>query len=626
MWSEAPGRSLKLPSHTLAEQIVSGRLLAKPLNGRVAAQLMVAPPTSVKDLADRYGTLLAQFDKPEAFASPDDEALRQVLRAADAPTNIALSEVDWFLDGAQKAALRGLVQKRDALVATHPGSPPRAMAMEDGPVVEPVIFKRGNAANPGAKIPRQFLSILTNDKPTPFTSGSGRLELARAIASKDNPLTARVMVNRVWLHHFGQGIVRTPSDFGTRGEPPTHPELLDYLAHAFVNEGWSVKKLHKLIMRSAVYQQASENVAAADAIDPENRLLWRQNRKRLDFEQTRDALLFASGQLDQTIGGRAVDIGSAQATRRTVYGFIDRQNLPGMFRTFDFASPDATNAQRFNTSVPQQALFMMNSPFVLKQARQIVKRPEVAQAPAAQRVERLYKTVLGRVPEKDEAELALKFVQFEESQKKPEPAVAISHWQYGYGTYDEAAAQVKDFKPLPHFAEKMYRGGAKFPDEKLGWAMLNANGGHAGDGFVVVRRWTAPSDGTVNVTGKLDHNAPAGDGVRGRVVVKGEGELASYTVFKKQADTNLSGISVKKGDTIDFVIDRRATIDHDAFGWPVGVKLTGVQAAAGGEPAVTDFNAVTQFAAPPGKPPEGLNAWEKYAQALLQTNEFAFVD
>jgi hypothetical protein len=172
----------------------------------------------------------------------------------------------------------------------------------------------------------------------------------------------------------------------------------------------------------------------------------------------------------------------------------------------------------------------------------------------------------------------------------------------------------------------MYRGGAKFPDDKLGWAMLNANGGHAGDGFVVVRRWTAPSDGTVAITGKLEHNAPGGDGVRGRVVVKGEGELASYTVSKKQADTNLSGISVKKGDTIDFVIDRRATIDHDAFGWPVAVKLTGVQTAAGGEAPVTSFDAVTQFAAPPGKPPEGLNAWEKYAQALLETNEFAFVD
>ncbi|MDQ3438904.1 MAG: PSD1 and planctomycete cytochrome C domain-containing protein, partial [Planctomycetota bacterium] len=557
VWAGVPGRSLKAAPQVLAEQIVSGRLFAKPVNPHVAVQIAVLPTTSLKELADRYGALLARFDKPETLADAGEEALRQVLRAENAPANITLADADKLLNRADKGGLNALVQKRDALVATHPGSPPRAMALEDGPIVEPAIFKRGNAANPGAKVPRQFLSILTNDKPTPFTNGSGRLELARAIASKDNPLTARVIINRVWLHHFSQGLVRTPSDFGMRGEPPTHPELLDYLARTFVDPstssgqgfGWSVKKLHAVIMRSAVYQQASEQVAASDAIDPENRLLWRQNRKRLDFEQTRDALLFAAGQLDPTVGGRPVDIGSAQATRRSVYGFIDRQNLPGMFRTFDFASPDATVSQRFNTSVPQQALFMMNSPFVLRQAKQIVKRPEVAQAPAAQRVELLYKTVLGRAPEKDEAELALKFVELEDAQKKPEPVVATTHWQYGYGNYDEAAAQVKDFKSLPHFAENMYRGGAKFPDATLGWAMLNANGGHAGDGFVVVRRWTAPNDGTVAITGKLDHNAPQGDGVRGRVVVKGEGELASYTVFKKQADTNLSGIGVKKGYT-----------------------------------------------------------------------------
>jgi hypothetical protein len=588
---------------------------------------MAMPPTSVKDLADRYGALLAQFDKPEPLASPDDEALRQVLRAADAPTNIALSEVDWFLDGAQKAALRGLVQKRDALVATHPGSPPRAMAMEDGPVVEPVIFKRGNPANRGDQVPRQFLAVLSPETREPFKNGSGRLELARAIASRDNPLTARVMVNRIWLHHFGQGLVRTPSDFGTRGEPPTHPQLLDYLAVRFMDDGWSIKKLHKLIMTSAVYQQASDHLAEPYAIDPENRLLWRQNRQRLDFEETRDSLLFAAGQLDLTIGGRPVDIGASSATRRTIYGFIDRQNLPGMFRTFDFASPDATVAQRFNTTVPQQALFMMNSPFVLQQARKVVTRADIAQAPIAQRIALLYQTILGRAPAPEEAQLAQQFIAAEEAQSKPLVADAKpTPWQYGYGSYDASAAQVKDFKPFPAFAENMYRGGDKFPDAKLGWAMLNASGGHAGDAVAVVRRWTAPGDGTVAITGKLDHNADQGDGVRGRIVARGEGELASYVVHKRQADTNVNGIAVKKGDTIDFVIDRRASIDYDAFGWPVAIKLSGAQSAAGGQPAVAEFDGVAQFAAPPGKPPEGLNPWEKYAQTLLETNEFAFVD
>lgn len=424
--SEGPGRAVKPPSLVLAEQIVTGRLSDESLNPHVVAMVVIAPTTSVKALADRYANLVAQFDKPEPLADASEEALRQVLHAADAPGNVAYADVGKLLDRAQKAGLNALVQKRDALVATHPGSPPRAMALEDGPIVEPVIFKRGNAANRGDPVPRQFLSILTDDKPTPFTDGSGRLELARAIASKDNPLTARVMVNRVWLHHFDQGIVRTPSDFGTRGEPPTHPELLDYLAVKFVEDGWSVKKLHKRIMQSAVYQQTSGQVDAAYAVDPENRLLWRMNRRRIDFESLRDSLLFAAGQLDLTVGGRPVDINDPQATRRTVYGFIDRQNLPGMFRTFDFASPDATVAQRFNTSVPQQALFMMNSPFVLQQAKQIVKRPDLAAAPAAQRIELLYQTVFGRSPAPEEAELALQFIALEASQKKSEALVATT--------------------------------------------------------------------------------------------------------------------------------------------------------------------------------------------------------
>ncbi|MGB7158868.1 MAG: PSD1 and planctomycete cytochrome C domain-containing protein, partial [Tepidisphaeraceae bacterium] len=391
--ADVSGRSLKSGSQVLAEQIVTGRLLAKPLNPLVAAQVLIVPTSSLKELADRYGALLATFDKAEVLPDADREAIRQILRGDSAPNNVAMADLTKILDQADVSKINALSQKRDAVVVSHPGSPPKAMAMEDGAVVEPVIFKRGNAANRGDAVPRQFLEILSPaDQREPFKNGSGRLELAKAIASKDNPLTARVMVNRVWLHHFGAGIVRTPSDFGTRGEPPTHPLLLDYLARTFMDDpstssgqapstasgqapsagsgqgcGWSVKKLHRLIMRSAVYQQASDPNAEAFAVDPENRLLWRMNRRRMDFESLRDSLLFAAGQLDRSVGGRPVDIASAAATRRTVYGFIDRQNLPGMFRTFDFASPDATVSQRFNTSVPQQALFMMNSPFVLQQ-------------------------------------------------------------------------------------------------------------------------------------------------------------------------------------------------------------------------------------------------------------------
>ncbi len=173
------------------------------------------------------------------------------------------------------------------------------------------------------------------------------------------------MVNRVWLHHFGAGLVRTPSDFGPRGDPPTHPELLDWLAATFVEDGWSVKSMHRLIVLSTTYQQSRAEAPKLAEADPENRLLGRMNRQRLDFEPLRDALLAVAGRLDRTQGGPAVDITTPPfPPRRSVYGFIDRQNLPGLFRTFDFASPDASTPQRYTTTVPQQALFLMNHPFV----------------------------------------------------------------------------------------------------------------------------------------------------------------------------------------------------------------------------------------------------------------------
>jgi hypothetical protein len=333
-----------------------------------------------------------------------------------------------FRDG-----LRALQKKVDQLNATSPGAPPRAMVLEDtdGPVT-PHVFLRGNPNNPGPSVPRQFLRILAGDQRLPFKEGSGRLELARAIASKDNPLTARVIVNRVWQHQFGAGLVRTPSDFGLRSEPPTHPELLDYLAWRFMEDGWSLKKLHRLIMLSRVYQQSSVPDAETVRADPENRLLGAMNRRRLEFEALRDSLLAVSGRLDRKPAGRAVDLFTAPFTgRRTVYGFIDRQNLSGVLRTFDFASPDSTTARRFSTTVPQQALFLMNSPFVMEQARHLVSRTEIAACKEPEtRIQALYRLVSGRAADRSELDLALRFLETaDSSQGSQEPASKLNAWE-----------------------------------------------------------------------------------------------------------------------------------------------------------------------------------------------------
>ena len=332
-----------------------------------------------------------------------------------------------LLSATERDRSRELANKAAALNAS-PEAPPRAMAMADGPIVEPHVFKRGNPGAPGDAVPRRFITVLSRGNPQPFTQGSGRLELAQAIASKENPLTARVLVNRVWLYHFGKGLVRTPADFGIRGDAPTHPELLDWLASRFVEDGWSLKKLHRRIMLSAAYQQTSDENPKAALADPENRLISRMNRRRLDFEATRDSLLCVAGQLDPALGGRPVEI-TAQPFphRRTVYSFIDRQNLPGVFRTFDFASPDTTNSQRHVTTVPQQALFLMNSPFVIEQARALVAQPHFKQSPpSAGQVQELYARIFARPAESAEVEAGLRFLAMPAESLGPAP---LSPWE-----------------------------------------------------------------------------------------------------------------------------------------------------------------------------------------------------
>ncbi len=295
----------------------------------------------------------------------------------------------------------------------EPKNAPSPLRLVDAPQPHNArVLKRGNPGNPGEEVPRQFLLLLAGEKRQPFQQGSGRLELAQAIASHDNPLTARVFVNRVWGHLFGQGLVRTPSDFGTRSDPPSHPELLDYLALRLGDEGWSVKKLIRQIVLSRVYQQRSDDRPPCRERDPENQLLWKMNRRRLDFESLRDTLLAVSGQLDTTVGGPSVQLTTQPfSKRRTLYGFIDRQNLPGLFRTFDFANPDTHAPQRFHTTVPQQALFLMNGPFVREQAEALLRRPEVAGASEpARRIGQLYRMAYGREPRSEELALGQEFL------------------------------------------------------------------------------------------------------------------------------------------------------------------------------------------------------------------------
>lgn len=311
--------------------------------------------------------------------------------------------------------------KINELLLTDPGAPVRAMVVADAPHPrDSPVFIRGQADVRGAIEPRHFLSALSKGSPQPFKNGSGRLELAHCIASKENPLTARVIVNRVWMHHFGQGFVRTPDDLGTQSEAPSHPELLDYLSWWLMNQEWDLKKLHKLIMLSRVYQESSYTVSEHEVIDPDNRYLWRANIRRLDFESMRDSLLFMAGRLDFTSGGQPVNLTDEPFSyRRSVYGYIDRGNLPELMTHFDFSNPDMPNSARSTTVVPQQALFLMNDPMAVDVARNIVNRPDVKQAENNTRgVLNLYKIIFGRSPTRAEFSLGAQFLS-EEAKQQP---------------------------------------------------------------------------------------------------------------------------------------------------------------------------------------------------------------
>ncbi len=304
--------------------------------------------------------------------------------------------------------------------------PPLAMSVNDhehrGPMA---ICIRGDAHNRGATVPRGFIAVVEPRAPEIGPDVSGRVQLANWLTSARNPLTSRVAVNRIWQQLFGQGLVATPDDFGTRGERPSHPELLDHLARLFIQQGWSMKRLIRHLVLSRAYRLSSEFDPANVARDPENRWLWRMNRRRLQAEALRDGLLAVSGQLDRSPAGSVVAELNVQATgvgvkpnrpvssvRRTIYLPVIRNDLPAIFQLFDFGDSLSVNGRRSTTNVAPQALFMMNSPLVFEAAKCTAASVLAGRDACDDRrvLERLYLRIVGRPPQADEVEPALALV------------------------------------------------------------------------------------------------------------------------------------------------------------------------------------------------------------------------
>lgn len=283
----------------------------------------------------------------------------------------------------------------------------------DGKVQDLPVFIRGDVENKGPTVKRGFLKILGKGDRQEFKNGSGRRELADAIASPDNPLPARVMINRVWRHVFGQPLVSTASNFGMLGEKPTHPELLDDLAARFIAEGWSIKSLVREMALSSTYRQSSIPARSPDAAeaspDPENRLYTHMPRRRLDIEQFRDSLLFVSGRLDQE-GGRSLELNDPTNLRRTVYGRISRKELNSLMMQFDYPDANVHAADRASTTTPMQKLWMMNNPFVIEQARQLAVKLNRPDRSTTDNIRHAYETLYGRASTEQETKLAEEFL------------------------------------------------------------------------------------------------------------------------------------------------------------------------------------------------------------------------
>ncbi len=409
-------------------------------NPRVLAALAAKPPRNMLDVADVFGDLFVTVNRewlqglaktaeeaiPNGTIIPDEDAqhsdvnspvhrqLRHYLFATDTPFALPDRIASSLLNRTVQDTLNGKKGAIHNLNLSSPGSPTRAMTIQESKEAQEFhVFRRGNPLDRGNLVQPRFLSILADQSEAViFRPGQRRLDLANAIVSRHNPLTRRVLVNWVWQQHFGQGLVATPDDFGTRGRSPTHPELLDYLAEVFLEDGWSIKKLHRRIMLSRAYRQGAIENEKARELDPENELLWRMPRRRLEMEAMRDAMLFVSEELDTRMGGRPVDFAAdPKALRRSVYGFVNRDIVSNFASTFDVANPNACTAKRPDTTVPQQTLFALNSDFVQDRAKSLGKLAIDSSSEDAERLRWLYRRALSRDPREKEVLMALEFIQ-----------------------------------------------------------------------------------------------------------------------------------------------------------------------------------------------------------------------
>jgi hypothetical protein len=595
---------------------------------RIVEALSTKPIANRRQFIERYAEIFNAALSGEKKGVTDSKTLAEVLREPKGLLDLAPNSVvaGFRVLGTGRKKMGELDTAIREIDAVHPGSPPRAMVVaEREQPITPFVFLRGDSSRRGDRVSRRYISYFEKGEPQPFSKdNSGRLDLAEKIVSPDNPLTARVAVNRVWMRYFGTGLVDSPDDFGLRSNPPSHPELLDWLASQLIDNGWSMKWLHRTILTSSAYRRTSvvPKNFIANELDPENHYLWRQNRRRLDFEATRDTMLAVSGELDRSLDGHSVKLSEQPySLRRTVYAYVDRVELDPMLRVFDFASPLASAANRAKTTIPQHALFVMNHPFVIERVQTIADkvRPAESDKDSVMRgINAIFRRMLGRIPTTAERAAAFQFLTTPVS---TEGLKRASPWTYVMLPIDES--DKPSFIEFPFWTGQAYQVGPDFPDPKYGFARLTNTGGHPGNTrYEVVRRFNVAASGEAKVTGLLKHARENGDGVVARIVLRrSDGSFEqiekTWKAFNSEQETNTKSFGVKAGDIIDCIVGCGKTPTADAYIWTVDISIE-----FDGE-SFTTWSSRDGFKPPP---PPMLDGWEQLAQALMLTNEFIYID
>jgi hypothetical protein len=571
-------------------------------------------------------------DKFSSFLQPSDEALASVLASRYPAYTGALQEKNQAIASEQQRRIH--FDKVYALfdVEGEPATP---------------LLRRGDAQTPGPQVSPNVPRLMETSSPFQWEppeedarSSGRRTALANWLTQPRHPLTARVLVNRIWMHHFGEGIISTLDDFGWAGESPTHPELLDWLAIELADHDWSMKHIHRLIVTSSAYRQQSLNEGEladrATEQDPYNRLLWRQNLRRLEAEPLRDTILQLAGGLDNRMYGYPVTVTQRSngevvvndgklPQRKSIYLRVKRSTPVSILQLFDQPDLETNCTRRSESTVPLQALSLLNSDMVSHAAAGFAERAIAAspQDPAGW----AYRVAYSRAADQETRDFLSAFME-EQTALHLAGTGQRRAWQYGHGTVDSQDNRKVLFTHFPAFVKQQWQLGADYPFQGSYWAGLNATSGHPGSDKPVIAQWTSPVEGTFRIRGFVEHPSPAGNGIRTTVVSSQHGELSVLETAHGKKQIKVDDIQVARGDRLWLITDMNGALTSDNFNWTIMIE----QLDETGE-VITTWDSTAGFHGPLAGGDDLDLATRAHQKALvdlchglLASNGFAYID